>query len=53
MVRLSSKKKSHDVGRRAQQDLEELVDFSSFKGITTVHALWCFIFEGVPCQIST
>lgn len=36
MVRLSNRKKSCDLGRRAQEELEELVDFSSFKGITKV-----------------
>ena len=36
MVRLTSKKKTNDIGRRAQKELEELVDFSLLKGLTRV-----------------
>ena len=36
MVRLTNRRKSHDLGRKSQKDLEDLVDFSSFTGLTKV-----------------
>lgn len=34
MTRLTNRRKPHDLGRGNQQHMEDLVDFSLFKGLT-------------------
>lgn len=35
MTRLSNRQKSHNLGRSSRDELEDIVDFSSLKGLAT------------------